>query len=42
MNKSGFEARIVRPVGKPCTNCYNWQAKERVEISRNYYNVVFR
>ena len=37
IGENGFEAEIVRPYGyapvsKSCTDCYNWQSKERRNI----------
>ena len=37
MDESGFEAEIIRPygyapIGKPCTDRYNWQASRRTNV----------
>ena len=37
MDESGFEAETIRPygyalIGKPCIDCYNWQAKKRTNV----------
>ncbi|WP_413520837.1 transposase [Psychrobacter glacincola] len=37
MDESGFEAETIRPygyapIGKPCIDRYNWQAKKRTNI----------
>jgi len=37
MDESGFEAETIRshgyaPIGKPCIDSYNWQAKERTNL----------
>jgi len=37
MDESGFEAETIRshgyaPIGKPCIDSYNWQAKKRTNV----------
>lgn len=37
MDESGFEAEIIRsygyaPIGTPCIDSYNWQAKARTDV----------
>ena len=37
MDKSGFEAEIIRPhgygpIGTPCIDRYNWQGKKRINV----------
>jgi len=37
MDESGFEAETIRPygyapIGKPCINSYNWQARKRTNV----------
>ena len=47
MDESGFEAEIIRPysyapIGKPCIDSYNWQAKKRTHIiSALYKKMLF-
>ena len=43
MDESGFEAETIRPygyapIGKPCTDRYNWQAKKRTNVIGALYN----
>ena len=45
MDESGFEAETIRPygyspIGKPCIDSYNWQAKKRTNVIGALYEKV--
>ena len=45
MDESGFEAETLRPygyapIGKPCLDSYNWQAKKRTNVIGALYEKV--
>lgn len=47
MDESGFEAETIRPygyapIGKPCIDRYNWQAKKRTNVIGALYEKMNR
>ena len=45
VDESGFEAENIRlhgyaPIGKPCIDHYNWQAKKRINVITALYEKV--